>query len=141
MLFKWLKALLSSNLNNMPQLNGGLGHNGNVIPAPVLSNGAPQPPQGGSHPIHTPLGAAPGHINGAQAPGHTNGAPAPTQAPGPVSGQNGSNVSAPKRGRGVLQQQQPGMRVPMCGGCDQQIRWSAVWTCCVGLTDLMTNML
>jgi len=34
----------------------------------------------------------------------------------------GQNVSAPRRGRGVLQQQKPGMRVPMCGNCDNQIR-------------------
>lgn len=34
----------------------------------------------------------------------------------------GQNVSAPRRGRGVLQQQQPGMRVPMCGSCNNQIR-------------------
>ena len=34
----------------------------------------------------------------------------------------GQNVSAPRRGRGVLQQQKPGMRVPMCGFCDDQIR-------------------
>jgi len=34
----------------------------------------------------------------------------------------GQNVSAPRRGRGVLQQQKPGMRVPMCGYCDDQIR-------------------
>ena len=34
----------------------------------------------------------------------------------------GQNVTAPKRGRGVLQQQQPGMRTPLCGACEQQIR-------------------
>ncbi|XP_023320569.1 PDZ and LIM domain protein Zasp isoform X4 [Eurytemora carolleeae] len=34
----------------------------------------------------------------------------------------GQNVSAPVRGRGVLTQQRPGMRVPMCGACDGQIR-------------------
>ena len=37
-------------------------------------------------------------------------------------GQGGQAVSAPRRGRGVLQQQTPGMRVPMCGSCDLQIR-------------------
>ena len=36
----------------------------------------------------------------------------------------GQNVVAPKRGRGVLTQQQPGMRVPMCGACNGQIRCS-----------------
>jgi len=40
----------------------------------------------------------------------------------PQKGPTGQNVSAPRRGRGVLQQQQPGMRVPMCGSCDTQIR-------------------
>jgi len=34
----------------------------------------------------------------------------------------GQNVTAPRRGMGVLKQQQPGMRVPLCGGCDTQIR-------------------
>ena len=38
-------------------------------------------------------------------------------APGP-----GQNLSAPTRGRGVLTQQRPGMRVPLCGACDGQIR-------------------
>ena len=37
-------------------------------------------------------------------------------------GSPGQNVTAPKRGRGVLQQQQPGMRTPLCGACEQQIR-------------------
>ena len=41
---------------------------------------------------------------------------------GGQSGQGGQAVSAPRRGRGVLQQQTPGMRVPMCGSCDLQIR-------------------
>ena len=37
--------------------------------------------------------------------------------PGP-----GQSVTAPKRGRGELVQQQPGMRVPLCGACEGQIR-------------------
>ena len=41
---------------------------------------------------------------------------------GGQGGQGGQAVSAPRRGRGVLQQQTPGMRVPMCGSCDLQIR-------------------
>ena len=40
-------------------------------------------------------------------------------APGTGSGQN---LTAPKRGKGILTQQRPGMRVPMCGACDGQIR-------------------
>ena len=35
----------------------------------------------------------------------------------------GQTVSAPKRGRGELCQQQPGMRTPICGACDGHIRW------------------
>ena len=42
-------------------------------------------------------------------------------ASAPVGGP-GQNVTAPKRGRGILQQQQPGMRTPLCGACEQQIR-------------------
>merc|ERR1719361_2031066 len=45
----------------------------------------------------------------------------PEPASAPVGGP-GQNVTAPKRGRGVLQQQQPGMRTPLCGACKQQIR-------------------
>ena len=33
------------------------------------------------------------------------------------------NLICPKRGKGVLQQQQPGMRTPVCGACSSQIRW------------------
>ena len=32
------------------------------------------------------------------------------------------NLICPKRGKGVLQQQQPGMRTPVCGACSSQIR-------------------
>ena len=39
-------------------------------------------------------------------------------SPGP-----GQNITAPKRGKGELCQQQPGMRTPVCGACDGQIRW------------------
>ena len=34
----------------------------------------------------------------------------------------GQNMTAPRRGKGVLKQQEPGMRVPHCGGCTEQIR-------------------
>ena len=43
----------------------------------------------------------------------------PTDKPAAGPGQN---VTAPTRGRGVLNQQKPGMRVPMCGACDDPIR-------------------
>ncbi len=66
----------------------------------------------------------------------TGGGPGPKGPAGPTggAGQNapagpGQNVSAPTRGRGVLTQQKPGMRVPMCGACDGQIRCHA----CLGL--------
>ena len=39
----------------------------------------------------------------------------------PVAGP-GQNVIVPRRGKGILQQLQPGMRTPMCGACDSQIR-------------------
>jgi len=61
--------------------------------------------------------------------GGTNGHSNMLHNPGPdpvPEGQNlggaGQNVCAPRRGRGVLQQQKPGMRTPMCGGCQAQIR-------------------
>ena len=31
-------------------------------------------------------------------------------------------MTAPRRGKGELKQQQPGMRTPICGACDGQIR-------------------
>ena len=34
----------------------------------------------------------------------------------------GQSVTAPRRGKGELQEQKPGMRVPVCGACDGQIR-------------------
>ena len=49
-------------------------------------------------------------------------APIPEPEPAPVVGP-GQNVVAPRRGMGVLKQQQPGMRVPVCGACDSQIRF------------------
>ena len=39
----------------------------------------------------------------------------------PASG-TGQNLIVPRRGKGILQQQQPGMRTPMCGACEAQIR-------------------
>ena len=60
--------------------------------------------------------------------GHAAVAPAPpanslhNPAPEAPAAGPGQNVSAPKRGRGVLQQQQHGMRVPVCGGCQAPIK-------------------
>ena len=53
-------------------------------------------------------------------------APMNNQQSAPGSG-SGQNLTAPKRGKGVLTQQRPGMRVPMCGACDGQIRLD-IWT-------------
>ena len=50
------------------------------------------------------------------------------QQPAAPAGSSGSNLSAPKRGKGILTQQRPGMRVPMCGACSGQIRWAI---CCM----------
>eukprot|EP00092_Neocalanus_flemingeri_P004273 GFUD01004593.1.p1 GENE.GFUD01004593.1~~GFUD01004593.1.p1 ORF type:complete len:858 (-),score=130.03 GFUD01004593.1:824-3397(-) len=80
---------------------------GTPIPVTVNQNGV----QNNLH-NPTPMVASPAFA--------TNEPTPPTQelpAAGP-----GQNVSAPRRGRGVLQQQKPGMRVPMCGNCDNQIR-------------------
>ena len=67
--------------------------------------------------------------NGSTAPAPAK-APVPAPAPAPAAsapstgggGGPGQNVSAPVRGKGVLTQQAPGMRVPLCGACDGQIR-------------------
>ncbi len=77
----------------------------------------------------------PGGGPGPKAPAGPTGGPGQNAPAGP--GQNapagpGQNVSAPTRGRGVLTQQKPGMRVPMCGACDGQIRCCLLaWICCV----------
>jgi len=81
---------------------------------------------------------ASGNSNGSNSSGQNgsnNGGPALTPSsngvqsnqlhnPGPENENLGAgrSVSAPRRGRGVLQQQQPGMRVPVCGGCQAPIR-------------------
>ena len=45
--------------------------------------------------------------------------PTPPEAYSPGPGQQ---MTAPRRGKGELKQQQPGMRTPICGACDGQIR-------------------
>ena len=40
----------------------------------------------------------------------------------PAATTPGTNVTGPNRGQGVLQQQKPGMRTPLCGACESQIR-------------------
>ena len=56
------------------------------------------------------------------APAPTASAPSAGGGGGGGGGGPGQNVSAPVRGKGVLTQQAPGMRVPLCGACDGQIR-------------------
>jgi hypothetical protein len=34
----------------------------------------------------------------------------------------GQNLVAPRRGKGILKQPTAGMRIPLCGGCNTQIR-------------------
>ena len=45
--------------------------------------------------------------------------------PGP-----GQSLTAPKRGRGEMCEQQPGMRAPICGACDAHIRFSQIFEWC-----------
>ena len=47
---------------------------------------------------------------------------APMNQPAPSAPGSGQNLVAPKRGKGILTQQRPGLRQPMCGACDGQIR-------------------
>lgn len=57
--------------------------------------------------------------------GTDSGVPNQLHNPGPEApevGGAGRSVSAPRRGRGVLQQQQLGMRTPVCGGCQAPIK-------------------
>ena len=66
--------------------------------------------QPSSAPVSAPVSAPSQQLN-------NNISPDLGYSPGP-----GQNVTAPKRGRGELVEQQPGMRVPLCGACDGQIR-------------------
>lgn len=50
----------------------------------------------------------------------------------------GQNVTVPRRGKGELQQQKPGMRVPICGACDGQIRCKLSKMSAETLTKLLT---
>ena len=79
---------------------------GTPIPVTVNHNGA--------HNLHNPKPME-------TSPAFAANEPTPPSQDLPAVGP-GQNVSAPRRGRGVLQQQKPGMRVPMCGNCDNQIR-------------------
>ncbi len=45
----------------------------------------------------------------------------PEQPPPPQVGP-GQNLITPRRGKGILKQPQVGMRIPLCGGCQQQVR-------------------
>jgi len=83
-----------------PGMNGQSGMNGNDLSG---MNGNGLPGMNGTQGPKAPMPAA-------SAPGN-NGVGVP-----------GQNLSAPMRGRGVLTQQKPGMRVPLCGACDGQIR-------------------
>ena len=61
--------------------------------------------------------------NGGQGPAYNGG----DQAGAGGLGSGTQKMSAPRRGRGVLQQQEPGMRVPVCGFSGEPIRcWAGV---------------
>merc|ERR1719410_2618118 len=75
--------------------------------------------------LHNPPPGPPAGLNGQNGVNGLNGQNGLNNGlngQGGQGGQGGQAVSAPRRGRGVLQQQTPGMRVPMCGSCDLQIR-------------------
>ncbi|GLG97101.1 PDZ and LIM domain protein Zasp [Gryllus bimaculatus] len=114
-------------------------------PAPAPAPMAPGSPQTlGPVPFHgqTPSGIAPPKpFSAPTAPTTSPARPAPGFYPtlkpfsnikgvgggvGGGPGQKGSATfagsSAPRRGRGVLNQQAPGARIPLCGACNNQIR-------------------
>ena len=103
-----------------------LNFNGNSI-----SNGGQSPYKGDQHGNQTPsIGSQNGAqlpYNGGQVPNSSlNGAQPPNGGQNGGQGSGAQNMSAPRRGRGVLQQQEPGMRVPVCGYSGEQIRWRCV---------------
>ena len=88
-------------------------------PVPVTN----QPMAPLNHPINKP--SAP--INQPTAPMNQPTAPmnqpnAPMNQPASSAPGSGQNLVSPKRGKGILTQQRPGLRQPMCGACDGQIR-------------------
>ncbi|GLG97106.1 Uncharacterized protein GBIM_03944 [Gryllus bimaculatus] len=101
-------------------------------PAPAPAPMAPGSPQTlGPVPFHgqTPSGIAPPKpFSAPTAPTTSPARPAPGVGGGVGGGpgQKGSATfagsSAPRRGRGVLNQQAPGARIPLCGACNNQIR-------------------
>ena len=122
------QTISSSSSNSIQQMTSQQPEmNKNHLPRPAADLSLIKP-GGASH----LFAAAPAAAGG---PGH---AAAPVVVPGhvaaPAAGGPSQNVSAPTRGRGVLTQQKPGMRVPMCGACDGQIRW-LFGPCC--LRELM----
>ena len=83
------------------------------------SNGVKTPKYNGSSSLT-------GGHNGGQAP-INGGQPASDgdqTGGGGGAGSGAQRMSAPRRGRGVLQQQEPGMRVPVCGASGEPIRCS-----------------
>ena len=100
----------SSNGDQTPSYNG----NSNQTGSQNIGHNVTQPAFNGSH-------------NGGQPPyngGQSGGQPAYNGDQTGGSGSGAQKMSAPRRGRGVLQQQEPGMRVPVCGATGEPIRWT-----------------
>ena len=109
-------------VNNSDKVHISL-HNPGLSSPPVIqetqngnSNGDQFPNFNGSSSLSGPNGDP--VSNGGQVPAY-NGF---DQAGSGSMGSAAQKMSAPRRGRGVLQQQEPGMRVPVCGFSGEPIR-------------------
>ena len=100
----------------------------NQKPQPVPGTNQPMAPL--NHPINkpsAPINQPTAPMNQPTAPMNQPTAPmnqpnAPMNQPASSAPGSGQNLVSPKRGKGILTQQRPGLRQPMCGACDGQIR-------------------
>ncbi len=122
-------SIVSSNSNsNNNSVSRPVGATSGAAAVNLAQNLASKASAGPGQYAAPPAGSGPGPKAPAAGP---TGGPGQNAPAGP--GQNapagpGQNVSAPTRGRGVLTQQKPGMRVPMCGACEGQIRCTLAWS-------------
>ena len=121
----FLSQLSSNGSNGSSPATNGSSRGPSAAPAPS-SNGVQ------SNQLHNP---GPENVNENVGAGRSVSAP----RRGSLSQQQQKNlIQLNLKGRGVLQQQQPGMRTPVCGGCQAPIRYClqpSTSTKCIGATS------
>ena len=108
-------------MNNSDKVHISLHNPG--LSSPVVQETQNGSSNGGQYPNFNGSSSLPGDLNGGGPV--SNGGQESAYNGGDHAGGQGSGaqkMSAPRRGRGVLQQQEPGMRVPVCGFSGEPIR-------------------